>query len=132
MIQTRLLLSIRAKNPKILGATILPKNIETARNPKAFTVIRAIELKVICPTPAAPGSKELTMPLTTPRIISPSTSSIMAAVRTILASFVWSRSRSARTLAVIPTLVAVNVAPVTIATSPTIPASRLSKENFWK
>ena len=51
-----------------------------------------------------------TMPTTTARMISPRTSSTTAAPRMILASEVWSLPRSLSTRAVIPTLVAHNVA----------------------
>jgi hypothetical protein len=50
-------------------------------------------------------------PLTTARITSPSTSSMTAAPRMILASFVRVASRSRNTRAVMPTLVAVRTAP---------------------
>ncbi len=54
-------------------------------------------------------------PVTTLRITSPSTSSITAAPMMILASGVFIRPKSDRTRAVIPTDVAVSVAPMKMA-----------------
>ena len=58
-----------------------------------------------------PRSAAATRPVTTARMISPWTSSMIAAPRMIRASLVCDRPRSFRTRAVIPTLVAVSVAP---------------------
>jgi hypothetical protein len=62
-------------------------------------------------TPEAPLSAAVMTPLTTARITRPSTSSMTAAPRMILASFDRAAPRSRRTRAVMPTLVAVRTAP---------------------
>ena len=66
--------------------------------------------------PNIPEAVVAITPLMTARIISPITSSITAALRITLASIVLSLFNSDKTLAVIPTLVAVRVAPIVNAT----------------
>ena len=69
--------------------------------------------------PATVTAAPAAMPETTVRITSPSTSSITAAPMMIRASGVLIRPRSARTRPVMPTDVAVRVAPMKIAVAPT-------------
>ena len=94
----------------------LPSTRVRIRNPKASPVVL-----VTLPTVTAwPPAK----PLTTAKIISPNTSSMTAAPKTIWLSVSWRRPRSESTRAVIPTLVAVSVAPATSD-------GRWSSPNTW-
>ena len=100
------------KNIKINNLVVnsLPITIAKNKNPNAFPVIIATEensIETSCP------KLELEInPPTIARIISPITSSITAAPRITLDSIAFSLFNSDRTLAVIPTLVAVKVAPI--------------------
>jgi hypothetical protein len=85
------------------GASLTPSTMATARNTIAFVDSKATEASETAPVCA--------IPVTTARITRPRMSSTTAAPRTTSAAASLSRPRSARTLAVMPTLVAVSVAP---------------------
>ena len=84
-----------------------PEHTATTRKPAATASVRATPSRVTAPPAATPE--------TTLRITSPSTSSMTAAPMMIRASGVPIRPRSESTRAVIPTDVAVSVAPTKMA-----------------
>ena len=94
---------------KIAGANRVPRTTASTRNPTAN--------KKILPTERMPSAAPPTMPDTTARITIPRTSSITAAPMMMRASGVCIRFRSESTRAVMPTEVAVRVAPTKIATT---------------
>src|SRR6266576_762914 len=98
---------IRSTRPKSRGASFSPIQRATKRNATATPRMRSAP----CRLNAVPAAS----PETTPRITSPMTSSITAAPRMRRASRLCSTWRSLSTRAVIPTEVAVSVAPTKMA-----------------
>src|SRR3989449_2011533 len=98
---------IPSNRPKSRGATFSPIHRARKRNATATPRIRSAP----CRLNAVPAAS----PETTPRITSPMTSSITAAPRIIRASKLCSTWRSLSTRPVIPTDVAVSVAPTKMA-----------------
>ena len=92
---------------EIQGMRKVPTSMTASRKPNAIPVVAAIRRKVTF--------SPRTRPVTTVKITSPRMSSITAAPRMICPSTSRSRPRSDSTRAVIPTLVAVKVAPAMIA-----------------
>ena len=103
----------------------------TKIKPIAFKAINPIEeISIEAPPPTL---AEAISALTTANIISPMTSSITAAPNIILASTVLSLLSSDNTLAVIPTLVAVNVAQIVSAVRKNlVSVSKLRKPRSFK
>ena len=97
----------RATRRMSVGAKRTPSSSATTRKPTALTRISATDPGDTVPVCATA--------VTVARMTRPSTSSMIAAPSTTRAAGCWSRSRSASTRAVIPTLVAVSVAPTKIA-----------------
>jgi hypothetical protein len=95
-----------------------PATTTATRNPAAIAKVVAIPATLMAPPAARPD--------TTPRMTSPTTSSSTAAPRMIRASGVSMAPRSPNTRAVIPTDVAVSVAPMKIATVPMSPPSPIT------
>ena len=93
--------------PMILGSAVKPTKPLIARKENANPVVEAM-----VPIPIDPFS---TTRETTVRIMRPSTSSATAAPKTMRASLVDNARRSPNTRAVMPTLVAVSVAPTNSA-----------------
>ena len=100
---------IRSTKSKIVGAKRVPRTTASTRKPTAN--------RKILPTERTPSAAPPTIPDTTARITIPSTSSITAAPMMILASGVCIRFKSDSTRAVMPTEVAVRVAPTKMATT---------------
>src|SRR5205814_710447 len=98
---------MRSTRPKSRGASFKPTHRATKRNATATPRMRNAPRRLNA-VPAA-------SPETTPRITSPMTSSMTAAPRITRASRLCSTWRSLRTRAVIPTEVAVRVAPTKMA-----------------
>ncbi len=84
-----------------------PTTTATARNSTALPITHSTETG----SKATPRSAASMMPATTASTIRPITSSITAAPRMIRPSLLAARPRSVSTRAVMPTLVAVSVAP---------------------
>src|SRR2546422_2182658 len=99
---------IRFTSPKMRGASAAPSATAATRNPTATASVHT--------TPTALTAAPAASPETTPRITRPSTSSMTAAPRMSRASVESMHFRSERTRAVMPTEVAVSVAPTKIAT----------------
>ena len=100
----------RPIKPTSHGARRKAMNTATTRKTTLFTARRAI--------PPSETPPVVATPVTTARVIRPRMSSTTAAPSTTLAAGSWSRPRSASTRAVMPTLVAVKVAPTKTATRP--------------
>ena len=100
------------KNLKIVGDNFLPITTEAKRKAKAFAAIIPTSPPLMFPVPPS-------IPATTVKIIKPNISSTTAAPIIVFASFVFKAPKSAKTLAVIPTDVAVIAAPTNRAFSKT-------------
>ncbi len=108
--------ALRRAKPRMRGNARKPTVVEMARNDSAKADVDAM-----VPTPTEPFS---TMRVTIVRMMSPSTSSATAAPSTMRASRVDRARRSPKTRAVMPTLVAVRVAPMKRAVLPSSPSAR--------
>ena len=98
---------LRSTRRKIGGTSSQPMSNTAIKKPKAFAVTIV--------TPSQVTFSPLEMPPTMVKMMRPIMSSMTAAPRTIRLSGSDNRPRSARTRAVMPTLVAVKAAPATMA-----------------